>query len=268
MTEFRLFDSPGADVAEIVTDGSTFKPFVEASARIYDEAKIEVSPEGLRSCVVDPANVCMADVRLDADAFETLDVAQEATIGTNVDELSKLIRRARKGHDDELTLSVQERELTATVGRGYENHNVVSQGELDLIDPDAVRDEPDIPDLNWDVELSVDRLPLVDALSYAVGASDYTQLSVKGVNQHTNALYIGGEGDIRSESAAIDNIDTDGTAVSKYSTDYVRDILAGLSDSDAETVTVRLDDEYPVVFEMDDGALHVEYFLVPRIQSE
>jgi len=267
MTEFRLFDSPGADVAEITTDGDTFKPFLNSLTQIVSEAKVNVSDEGIQSSVVDPANVCMAAVTLDADAFETFTVNQHATIAPNVDELSKVVRRARKGHDDELRLSIQERELTASVSRGYDNHTVASQGEMKLIDPDSIRDEPNIPDLEWSAELQIDRKPLIDALKYAVGTSDHITVSVKGVNQHTNALYIGGETDTLSESAAIDNIDTDATVEAKYSVGYVKDILSILSSSDAETVNVRLDDEYPIVFEIDDGALHLEYFLAPRIQK-
>lgn len=269
MTEFRLFDSPGADVATITTNGGVFKPFLNAIARVDDEAKIQVHEHGLEVQLVDPSNVFMTDVFLAADAFEEYAVEQDTTIGVHVDELQKLVRRARKQHDDELTLSIQEHELAATVARGYENHNVVSQGTMGLIDPKSVRDEPDIPDLDRDVHVTVDAAPFIDALSYGVGAADVVEIAVKGVNQHTNALYIGGETATRDESVAVDSIDTDTTARALYSTDYVADILSGIGDVDPEMVTLTFDDEYPATFEMhcDGVPMQVKYMVSPRVQS-
>lgn len=268
MTEFRLFDDPGTEVAEITTDGSTFKPFINAIRRVDDEAKLHITEDGLSVSVVDPANVFMADVELAAESFDTYTVEKETILGINTDSLKSLVRRARKGSDDELTLSLRERELTASVARGYENHDVVSQGTMDLIDPDSIRQEPEIPEMEWNATISVDAAPFTDALSYAVGASEHVEISLKGVNQHTSALYLGGETDTRKEMVAIDGIDTDATAVSVYSKDYVTDILEGVGDVSGESVTLRLGDEYPVSVEMDSGGLSVEYLLSPRVTND
>lgn len=269
MTEFRLFDAPGAEVAEIVTDGSTFKPLVNVLESVADEIKLQVTDYGLEVQVVDAANVFMADVFLAADAFTEYEVAQETRLGVTVPELKKLIRRARKGKDDELTVSIQDRELSATVSRGYENHNVVSRGTMQLLDPDSVRGEPDLPDLDHDVHTRVDTRPLIDALSYGVSASDHVEIAVKGVNQHTNALYIGAETGMRSESVAIDNIDTDGTAGSKYSKDYVTQILRGIKETEPESVSLSLNDEYPLLLEMESSVtpMQVRYLLAPRVSK-
>lgn len=267
MTEFRLFDAPGTEVAQITTDGETFKPFVNALTRVDDEARIHINEDGLSVAVVDPANVFMADAHLNAEAFDTYNVSEETTIGANTEALKSLIRRARKGSDDELTLSIQERELTATVSRGYDNHNVVSQGTMGLLNPDSIRSEPDIPSLDWNVNLEVDVSPFTDALSYAVGVADHVEVSVKGVNQHANALYLGGETDTRDEMVAIDNISVDETASSLYSADYVVDMLDGIGDVDVDTVELRLDEEYPMAMGLENAELSVEYLLSPRIQS-
>lgn len=269
MTEFRLFDAPGAEVAQIETDGNVFKPFVNAVATVADEVKLQVTEYGLEVQVVDAANVFMGDVFLSADAFDTYTVESETQLGVNVKELKKLIRRARKGAGDNLTLSLRERELTATVSRGYENHDVVSQGTMDLIDSDSIRSEPDMPDLDRSVDVTVNAPPLVDALSYGVGVADYVELSVKGVNQHTNALYIGGETDTRKESAAISNVDAEQTASSLYSADFMTAILDSISKVDPAEITVVYDAEFPITFDMErDGVpMHVRYMLAPRIKQ-
>lgn len=270
MPDFELFDSPGADVAEIVTDGDTIKPFLNVIKRVDSEAKVRVTEDGLRTEIVDPANVFMADVSLPAASFEDYELHTEDTLGVPVDELRKLVRRARKNTNDELTLSVQEREVTATVRRGYENHEVVSQGTLKLFNPDSIRGSPEIPSLEWDVELAIDTAPFTDALGYAMGAADHVEMSVKGVNQHARALYVGGETDTRSESVAIDNVNPDETASAIYSADYMSDVLAGIGEVDAEALTLRFDEESPAYFDMtrEDTGLSVTFFIAPRVTND
>lgn len=267
MTEFRLFDAPGSTVAEITTDGETFKPFINAIARVADEARIHVTENGLSASIVDPTNVFMADIHLEASAFDTYVFNGETTLGVNANGLQSLVRRARKGSDDELTLSLRERELTASVARGYENHNVVSQGTMDLIDPDALRMEPEIPDMEWNDTVTVDTSPFKDALSYAVGASEYVEISLKGVNQHTSALYMGGETDTREEMVAIDGIESDASAVSLFSKSYITDVLEGVTDVDPDSVDLWLGDEYPIRAVFGGNGLTVDYIVAPRAQT-
>jgi len=269
MTEFRLYDDPGAEVAEIVTDGETIKPFLNAIAHVVKEAKVHIDERGLSVTAVDPANVFMGEVAIQADAFERFGLKEEATIGVQLDDLQSAVRRARKYSDDELTLSIQNRRLTTTVARGYDNHEVVSQSTLDLIDPDSIRQEPDIPDLDRDVLLSLDAGAFTDALSYAVsGPNEVVSFKAQAVNQHAKALYLGGETDTRSESIAISDIETEGTAEAVYSYDYMKKILGAIGDVEPETITIVFDDEFPLTVSMgsEDRPFKARYFLAHRIR--
>lgn len=268
MTEFRLFDAPGSTVAEITTNGDTIKPFINAIDPVAKEARFRIHEDGITVEVVDSANVYMTRTHLHADAFDTYDCEQETTVGVNITGFKSLVRRARKHHNDKLTLSFKEREVSATVSRGYDNHNVVSQGTHDLMDPGALREPPEIPDLDYALHVEVDTSPFVDALSYAVGASDCVEMSVKGVNQHANALYLGGETDTRSESAAIDGIECEDTGTAIYSGEYISGILDGVSGVGAEKVEVWFGDELPAKVHVSSDALDVQYLVAPRITSD
>lgn len=269
MTEFRMFDAPGADVAEITTSGDVIKPFLNAVGAVVDEAKLRIDERGLSVSAVDPANVFMCEVAVMADEFDTFDLKSETTLGVNIDDLQSAVRRARKASDDELTLSLQERELTATVGRGYDGHDVVSQSTIQLIDPDSIRQEPDMPDLDFDVDVSINAGAFMDALSYSVGVCDHVEASIKGVNQHTNALYLGGETDTRDESVAISNVDSDETADALYSADYLREALHGIGQLSPDTVSVEFSEEYPIRMDAEhsDKEMRVRYFLAPRVRD-
>ncbi len=268
MTEFRLFDEPGSEVAKIVTDGATVKPFLNAISVVADEAKIHVTEDGLHSKVVDPANVFMGEFGLAADAFDTFDLSESAVLGVDVDGLQSAVRRARKRSDDELTLSIRERELTATVARGYENHDVVSQSRMDLMDPDHLREEPDLPDLDLPVNISVDYRPFIDALDHALGFGEYARIETIAVNQHATALYMGSETDVRQEQTAISNVDTEESVEALYSGDYLTDMLNGLSQIEAEQIHLRMGDEFPMFATAEAEGIEIEYATAPRIQSE
>lgn len=269
MEQFQLFDTPGSTVATIETDGATIKPFLTAINNVGDEARIHIKQDRLTTRLVDPANCLMADVTLGTEAFDEYTLHDETTIGANIDACRKLVRRARKHHDDRLTLNIQEREATATVARGYDNHDVVSQGTTKFLDPDSIRAEPDLTDLDQPINVTVDYEPFMDAFSYAQGAADHVRMRVAGVNQHTDAFYVGGETDVREEHAAIDGVSTDGRGEALYSTTYLVAILSGLKAVDPDRVTIRFAEEYPASFAATgvDGALHVEYTVSPRVES-
>jgi len=267
MTEFRLFDDPGADVAEIITDGATMKPFVNIITQFVREARLHVSEHGLSVRAADRENVAACEVKLDAAAFESFEVSDETTLGVNLNEFKRLIRRARKGHDDTLTLSLNQYELSATVARGYADHNVVSQGTLGLIDPASVREEPDIPELDRSVEITLPHGPFTDALSYGVGAHDYVELAVKGVNQHTDAFYVSGESDTRAESVAVDNVTCPATAESLYDSDRLSDLLAATSEVSPKEVTLTFDDGKPLTLTAATDHLTASLMVAPRLRD-
>jgi DNA polymerase III sliding clamp (beta) subunit (PCNA family) len=270
MAELELFDAPGANVAEIVTDGGTMKPFFSVLGRVDDAAKLHFSEDGISVSVTDPARVWAAEVTLSADAFDQYELHREAVVGVAIENAHSLIRRARKRHGDTLSLSVSEREMSATVSRGYDDHNVVSQGTVKLPDPKSIREPTDIPDTEYSVDMRIEADALTDALSYTASAADHIEMATKGVNQHTNALYIGGETDSRDESVAIDGVDTDERVSSLYSSDYISDVVNAITDASADSVQLRFAEEYPAEYTIKnpDRAMNVRLFIAPRVTND
>jgi len=253
-------------VAEITTDGSTIKPFLNAVNQLVDEARIHFEQEGLHVNAVDLLNVGMIEAHLDATEFEEYDLPEETAVGMNLGEAKQLVRRARKGKDDELRLHVQEYELTATVSRGYENNEVVSQGTMQLIDPDSLRQEPDLPEFETETVLLKANV-FTDALSYAMGASAYVEIKTQNVNQHAQALYMGGENDTREEQAAITGIDVVETTKSLYTTDYMAKFLGAVKNVGPREVRLELATEFPLWATFKSDGLSVEFAVAPRIQK-
>lgn len=267
MTELRLFETPGDTVAEITTDGSTIKPFLNAASEVCREVRLEIETSGLFIRAMDASRVAMGEFWLDAAEFQQYDVAEERTIGLDLKEAKKLVRRARKGKSDELQLHVQEHELTAEVSRGYDNADVVSQGTMQLIDPDAIRGADELPEFETQ-SVTVDADPFTDALSYAMGAADHVELKAQAVNQHADALYLGGENDMRTEDVAITGIEVEESTEALYSENYMSGLLAALGQVDPRKLTLELATEFPLITEFQSDGLEVTYVVAPRIQHD
>jgi len=268
-----LFDTDGETVAEITTDGSTLKPFLNAVRQVVDECRIHFEDDGLRVTAVDPANVFMIDVRLPASAFEeyTRPTGTRA-IGVNVGSLRYAIRRARMGSDDTLSIKVAERRFYAHVDREYDDGaTLVTEDQIDLIDPDSVRAEPDVPELDL-TPLDVSREAFEDATEYArADFSDYLEYDTVDGDLHVTT-----NGDTASSRACLEGA-TDGNhghLHGLYSSSYIGSKLDVVRKSKADTLSIELGDSFPIRFDFertgDDGEtiLSGETLLAPRIKSD
>lgn len=269
---FRLFDTDGDAVAQITTDGATIKPFLNAIRQVVEECRIHFADDGLRVTAVDPANVFMIDAHLPASAIEEYDRPDgDAEIGVNVASFRYAIRRARMGSDDTLTLRAHERRLYAQVTREYDGDGrLVTEDHIDLIDPDSVRTEPDIPELDL-VELDVSRAAFVDATEHADASfSDHIEYtSVDG------DLHVSAKGDKAASKAVLEGVapeDADGNGL--YSAEYVEASLTAIRKAKADELAVALGESSPIRFDFertnDDGetTLSGEMLLAPRVKSD
>lgn len=271
---FRLFDTDGETVAEITTDGATLKPFVNAVRQVVDECRVHFEPDGLRVTAVEPSNVLMINAHLPADAFEryALPNGDDRAIGVNVASFRHAIRRARMGHDDTLELRVAERRLYAHVDRAYDDGTtLVTEDQTDLIDPNSIRMEPEIPDLPL-TELALSHEAFVDATEYAdADFSDYIEYTVVD-----GELHVSTKGDTAASKARLAGVaspDTDGLH-GLYSSDFLRTVLDAVGKAKADGVTVELGDAFPlrVSFERTDAdgevTLRGETLLAPRVRKD
>lgn len=115
--------------------------FLDAVVAVYDECKLHITPDGWSVDVVDPANVFLANVSLSSGCFIDYDgPKEEAVVGVPAEEVENLtdgILASRYGpQDPELTVSVDRIKLSVKCGQ--------EAGTVDLLDPEAIRDEPDI----------------------------------------------------------------------------------------------------------------------------
>ena len=243
-----------------IVDAGTLREALDSVSVLVDECKIHLDEEGIGIRAVDPANVGMVDLELSGDAFESYE-ADGGLIGVNLSRLEDIARMADADALVSLSLDEETRRLhIQTDGLEY---------TLALIDPDSIRQEPDLPDLDLPAEIVLEGRDIDRAVKAADMVSDHIAL---GVNEDEDSFYVDAEGDtddVHFELSRDDLISlTSGPAHSLFSLDYLKDMNRAIP-NDGE-VTVELGEEFPVKihFEIAEGNGHVTYMLAPRIQSD
>lgn len=239
---------------------------------VGDESVIHVSGNGLAARHVDPANVAMVDTTMPAEAFESLDVDGEGrALGINLSRFSDVVDTAESGDSLDLDFDSETRKLQTTVnGLTY---------TMALIDPDSIRAEPDIPDLDYNAEVSIP----VSEFKRGIDAADMVGDTIEvGTNEDGEfAMQASGDTDdvnYTPENASV----TPGSAgdpedvTSIFSLDYMKDIIKAIPADEmtvwvANEMPVSLEYEYEVATDDDDDetvTAEGEFMVAPRIQSD
>lgn len=262
-------------MSEIVAEGIVEAGRLEEYLKVYharpsgvesafvDECKIHFDGEGLHVTVCDAAAVAMiGPSHLSKRAFESYEAPGRVTIGLNLARLLKFLKPADAGTLVHFGVDMETRRLKFEYG--------AADLEMGLIDPESIRSEPDVPDVelpNWFI---ITGEQLSDALEIADLVSDFVNVRV---DPDAGTVAFATQGDIDSgavEYEASDCFDSEFSEASEsiFSLDYLR-TLAEPIPSDAE-LTVDVGDEFPMVLEWEgvDGHLSVRQTLAPRIQSD
>lgn len=241
----------------------TLEQFVDTAHALVDEAKIHLRDNMLHLKAVDPANVGMVDQSLGAAAFESYD-ADGGVIGVNLERLGDVLSMGDSDALVHLELDEETRKLQIEVdGLQY---------TLALIDPDSIRQEPDIPDLDTAGSVTIEGRDLDRAVTACDLVSDHIALAFE-YDGAEGDLYAEAQGDTDDVRFELDRDDLlDGSferdAETLLSLDYMNDLKKPI---DAETeVEVELGSELPVKlhyrYANDSGS--VTNMLAPRIQSD
>jgi proliferating cell nuclear antigen len=245
---------------QAIVEASTLRDALDSVGVLVDECKIRLNEDGLAIRAVDPANVGMVDLSLDAGAFESYE-ADGGVIGVNLTRLEDIAGMANTGDLIHLELDEETRKLLIRIdGLSY---------TLALIDPDSIRQEPDIPDLDLSATIVVEGAQLGRGITAADMVSDHIRLRV---DPEAEAFLVEAEGDtddVNLDLGTDDLIDLEpGRADSLFSLDYLKDMNKAIP-GDAE-VTVELGEEFPVKlhYAFAEGLGTVTFMLAPRIQSD
>ena len=253
-----------ADGFEAIIAADTLDTFFEHADALVDECKLRLKADALRTTFVEPANVAMGDLELDADAFESYRT-EGGVIGVRIDTIRDVLSLVDDDTLVHLWLDAETRKLELEAdGLEY---------TLGLIDPDTIRQEPDLPELELAGRVVLEGCDLDQALTAADLCSDHVSITGEtDTDTDREAVVIGADGDTDTvewtfDSEAALDIVVEESCRSLFSLDYLDAIESPLPAS-AE-VAIRFGDELPmrVAYSAADGYCHVDYLVAPRVQS-
>jgi len=243
----------------VIVDAETLADAIAPVSTLVSECKIHVEDDGLEIAAVDPANVAMVDMTLDASACAHYR-ADGTTLGVNLERLEDVLGMADSDDMVQFDLNEESRKLDIVIG-GLEY-------TLALIDPDSIRQEPDIPELELPATVVCEGGEISRALTAADLVSDHVQMGARPDGE----MVIGAEGDTDNVETTLGDDDLLSAAVSDdveslFSLDYLS-AIEGPIDTDTD-VSLLLGEEMPVKLRYSIGdATEVVHMVAPRIQSE
>lgn len=283
------------------TNAVPIRLFLRSVTPVADEVKLKVGKretgeygnddaiDGLHARAVDPANVGMVDVTLPAEGggFRTWGVKGTDTIhtlGVNVDGFQKNLRYARmagQGVEDdgdpvEVRYGDEIRRLETSILRPNQKTQRVTT--WNLIDPDSVRNVPDIPDLQEQLE-NRGHVPgtrsFKDAINALGNSGDRTTVTTDDNNEDGFMLITktGDPGELVDSDFVRYQEGYEGPASGQssiFSWDFLRDMAVALHRAKMDKVVLQWGDEFPLAirFFNEDYGIRGTYLLAPRINKD
>jgi proliferating cell nuclear antigen len=240
-------------------EATVWKYSIVAISKIIEEASFRINQDGVRLRAMDPSGVALVDFYIPSTAFYEFDVPGEVTLGANMDELSKVLRRARKG--DELVLEFQQAGKLGVYLEG--------RGSRKFTLPSIELSYQEIPEISFEEAFKCKMLPKLfkDVVKELEAISDAVELYAPA---NSDMLYLRAESEIAEaevvlsgSSGALIEYTSSGEARSKYTIDYLVDIAT--ASQAAETMEIAFGVETPLrlTYELPGGGM-LQFYVAPR----
>lgn len=243
-------------------DAKSFREFVEALAKILDEARFDIRGEGVRVAGMDPAKVAYIEVFIPRESFLEYNVdesREEVYMGVRLESLASSLKKGKKG--EPVLFRVSDDRIFIQIDSVVVKRFLIPNIEVYL-------DLPENLELEHDVEASV----MSDVLKKTVKDVEIVGKEVEfEASQGKLVIRAKGEGRSKVEavlqegvSTALLYLDVREPSTSIYDVTYLKNVL-NLTKI-AEAVEIKFSSKKPLelVFKSPDGS-RVRYLLAPSI---
>ncbi len=241
-------------------DARVWRYTISAIGKIIEEGVFVVNQEGLRLRAMDPSHVVLIDFYVPSTAFDVFEVEKEEQIGVNFEDIAKIMRRAVK--DDQLELSTSGSKLSISF---------IGKSTRKFVLPQLSLTAEELPDIEAKLQFKAQARMLSDTFNDIVKDLEPVGKDVV-FEASSNALKIAVKGDIAEAEIMMDmergsllDLNVEEESRAGYSLDYFVD-MAGASKA-ADTITLAFATDMPckVEFEMPQGA-RLRFYVAPRVE--
>ena len=245
------------------TKSSTeWKLITNVISTLVEEASFEATVEGIQFRAMDPSHVAMVDLNWPNASFEKYECDKPFKLTLRIEELSKLIKRAKQNNS--ISISAENDEYMAVnIENGYKK-----KFQIRLIESSYIP-QP-VPKLDLDSKIHMDK-----------SIFDNTIIDVDAVADHItiettqDQITFSGNGDsgkaaitLNKEDEGINELTSKKESKSTYSLQYLINILKAIGSS-SETITAEYSEGMPfkMEFKLGESGGFINFYLAPRINN-
>jgi len=243
-----------------LAEASDWRKIINAVSALVDEAVFNADAEGLKLRAMDPSHVAMVDLEWKASAFEEYVCDKPISLGLNIREMLRLLRRTASGESLELSLDESGAKLMMRLTGKYAR--TFSMATLDI-----TGEEIPTVKVNFTARARMTTDCLVTAVEDAGTVSE--NIRFEATPDRFNMAASGDMGSFAVEldksSEALLVLEVKEAAKATYSLSFLSQVVKAGSTS-SETATVEFANNMPLKldFELVQGKL--EYYIAPYIE--
>lgn len=230
-----------------------------AISKIVEEGSFKISKEGLRLRAMDPSGVALVDFYVPSNAFYEYEAPGEVVIGVNMEELAKMLRRAKKG--DELILEFLQ--------GGKLSLYLEGKGSRKFLLPSVELSYQEVPEISFEETFKCKLLPKIfkDVVKELEPISDAIELYSPA---NSDVLYIRAQSEIAeaeillsASSGALIEYNSIDDARSKYTLEYLSDIVIASQAAEALGIGFGIETPLRLTYELPGGGT-LQFYVAPR----
>ncbi len=246
-----------------VADAKPFRDMLTSISILVDEATFKLDPEGLKLRAMDPSRVAMIDFEWPKTAFEEYTCTEPTKMCINITELLKLLKRA--GKDENLELSIDEKtgKLQIRISGKYTRNFTMPTLE-------ASEEEVPTPKITFNVKIKATTDGLTQAIEDAQLVSDHVKIEADPEKVIFNASgdLMGATITLQKGNDALLDLEAKEPQKATYSLSYLTEIIKAAS-ATSDIATLEFSSDMPIKLDFQqakEGKL--TFFLAPRIETE
>ena len=242
-----------------MAEAKTLRNILTSLSALVDEACITADEDGLKVKAMDPSHVAMVDFEWSKSAFEEFELDKPTTIGLNLEEALKLLRRAG---DENLELNFDE-----SVGKL--EMNLTGRYKRRLVIPTLQLTGEEIPPLKieFDVVAKITSSCLTKTVADAATVSDILKFKAT-----TDKLVMEASGELGEISVELDktseallDLQVKQPSSASYSLTFLEDIVKSASNL-AGTVGLEFSTDKPLKLNFDILQGKLVYYIAPYVE--
>ncbi|MDE1827675.1 MAG: proliferating cell nuclear antigen (pcna) [Candidatus Micrarchaeota archaeon] len=242
-----------------IDNAKYWRDCVEAIVNLVDEGSFNITSEGIKLKAMDPSGISMVSFFMPSKSFGKFTVDKDASVGLNLDNLSKVLSRTR----DNEALSIKENE--GKLSLEFIGANSRRRYKLPLID--VRKNVEKEPSVDFDVSVEVLGEPLKDIIKDASLISSY--ISFKAAKDQMMISARGDSGELEESHEVDGNIVKKLTAKANadavFNLEYLENIIKACPIGNQINFSLKSNEPLKLSYNIGDAVL--TYYLAPYMES-